>query len=604
MGAWSQLHYGGTHSVDFHSKEFAAHAVRLFLEKADPYRLLFTQEQAEEFYGDAAKNWPVLLEKGNCGFFEAWLNSHFSMARARFFSRVDGLAIGKIRAWGESGNSEMLKAGMPHFKSFARNEEELETRMGQWAEELARVATPVVVAAYQGDKRHYLKDSFAQQLFDEPVHASHLLAKSLLNAMDPFSTYFSPPEFEDFYYDLSGGSSGLGVKVHMVPHGLLVEKILPDSAAERSGRIAVGDIIESVDGKLLRSLYANEAKALLRGPEKSVVNLGLIKVGGSKRRVSLERRHFNFEEARITSKLIPSPDKKTQVAVIDIPSFYGRGGMDPDQEENSSSEDLKKTLGEILSMKKKTSSIVLDLRGNPGGFLEEAVSMAGVFLGERPVVGVVEHDSRRLLRDTLTRPMYNGSLVVLVDEGTASASEVLAGALKDNQRAVIVGSEHTYGKGSVQKLFHLEDEIFPIGFSGKSQTGVVKLTTSIFYSPLGHSPANGGVRSDISLPMPKDDDCPASQLASGKLAVPEESPFLDGDELLLMGQKKDADRGHIGEIKARSALRMAHLEGNRSVAVSLDEERVMREAVAIAIDSALLEGSRIPLSKKLATREK
>ena len=211
--------------------------------------------------------------------------------------------------------------------------------------------------------------------------------------------------------------------------------------------------------------------------------------------------------------------------------------------------------------------------------------MAGAFIGDEPVVGVVERDSRRVLRDTRHKAVYSGPLVVLVDEGTASASEVLAGALKDNQRAIVVGSPHTYGKGSVQKLFHLDDETTPLGLlSGKGNSGVVKLTTSIFYSPLGHSPANGGVASHISLPIPPEEDCPACQLTAGKLSVPEEGPFLDEWEMRGVRNRQSLEKSVIEELRARSAERVA-----RAAKKAFNDDLAMNEAVSIAADAVLLE---------------
>lgn len=608
IGAWSELHYGGTHKFDFKSKEFAEQVASSFIDRVDPNHLLFTQAQADDFKKDAAKAWSDLLKRGSCDFFDTWLREHGPQAHAQLIARVNALPHDSIFAHRVPvKDADSAKAQLTHFKGYAKDEKELRSRLEQWVAQLAGSATPLVMGAYQGDKRHYLVDSLEQLLFDEPLRASNLLAKSLLNTMDPFSTYFSPGEFEDFYYDLSGGSTGLGIKVRKVPQGLLVEKILADSAAEHSKQIRVGDIIEAVDGAPLKPMPPTAAKALLRGPENSTIRLTLRRIGGATVQVNLMRRHFTFEESRITHRLLNPGSGRGPVAVIDVPSFYGRGGMEPLQEENSSSEDLKKTLGAILAAKKKPTSIVLDLRGNPGGFLEEAVSMAGAFLGEEPVVGVVDHDSRRVLRDTRTKPIYGGPLVVLVDQGTASASEVLAGALKDNHRAIIVGSPHTYGKGSVQKLFHLDDEIFPMGLPGRRGTGVVKLTTSIFYSPLGHSPANGGVLSQISLPITGEEDCPASQLNAGKLIVPEEAPFFEGGEIVQARQKELAEGARLAELKARSAARLARLResvppGPASATVAvLDDQKAMAEAVAIAADEAAMVTGKTAFLKKVAT---
>ena len=188
----------------------------------------------------------------------------------------------------------------PHFKDFARDEKELKARLAQWIGETAIAGTRPVLAAYQNDKRRFIEDSFNQLLFEEPVRVPNLLVKTLLNTMDPFSTYFSSKEFQDFYYDLAGGSTGIGVKIRKVPQGLLIEKLIKDSSAGLSHRIHEGDIITAVDEISLRTLPSAVAKSLLRGPENTRVKLVAHRPNGDKDVLTLSRKHFSFEESRVT----------------------------------------------------------------------------------------------------------------------------------------------------------------------------------------------------------------------------------------------------------------------------------------------------------------
>lgn len=278
--------------------------------------------------------------------------------------------------------------------------------------------------------------------------------------------------------------------------------------------------------------------------------------------------------------------------MIEVPSFYGRGGLN-DPDERSSAEDFENALKAILDGGKPVSSIVVDLRGNPGGYLEEAVSMAGLFIADAPVVAVVGQDSQRILRDDKVALTYGGPLVVLVDADSASASEVLAGALKDHQRAVLVGTPHTYGKGSVQKLFHLGDEFLGAQWAGLPASGVVKLTTSVFYSPLGHTPANGGVRTHISI-------APAEPKPESQ-TIKDLEPFVDASALADIGEKRDVLEYRVKEIRQSRHLPGAPVFSPGEEAKRLDEGEPRRAELNRAVDIAS-ELAAIELRESVASR--
>jgi C-terminal peptidase prc len=237
------------------------------------------------------------------------------------------------------------------------------------------------------------------------------------------------------------------------------------------------------------------------------------------------------------------------------------------------SEDFKQRVTEELLKDTSHLGLVLDLRGNPGGYLEEAVGMGSMFVGSKPIVGVLEEGKTRVLKEeTGNLPLYQKPLVVLVDPGSASAAEVLSGALKDYQRAIIVGSPRTYGKGTVQKLFHLEDPLLFASNSGPLGTGVVKLTTSVFYSPLGHTPANGGVTADIVL-----ND--KNKLAGQVNKIGDILPIVDNDLRLELEKGSESHQSAIQFLSEKSQERVAGAEIK-----SADSE--LDEAVAIVSDLA------------------
>jgi carboxyl-terminal processing protease len=252
-----------------------------------------------------------------------------------------------------------------------------------------------------------------------------------------------------------------------------------------------------------------------------MISLTLISKGEQKD-ISLTRTARVFSDKRVSTEVITSKDSK-KIAMVNVPSFYGRGGMNGlNNAEQSSSEDLESQITKI-NQKPSIDAVVLDLRGNPGGYLEEAVQMAGMFLGKQTVVGVKDQEAiQKMESEENLSPLFKGPLIVWVDEETASAGEVLAAALKDYQRALLVGTPSTYGKGSVQKLFQIDDPFLNLGI--QSADGVIKLTTSLFYSPLGHSPANGGVSTHLALVASKD-------VNENKMKVNDIEPRLDDSEL-------------------------------------------------------------------------
>ena len=190
------------------------------------------------------------------------------------------------------------------------------------------------------------------------------------------------------------------------------------------------------------------------------------------------------QAAKLAYEKVTRGDKTYKVGIIDLPSFYGGG----EKGSRSCSADVKKALEE--AKKEKVDGIVLNLSGNGGGLLEEAVKISGLFLKKGGVVATKDGDTRtQVISDQNSETTYSGPLVVLTSRYSASASEILAGALKDYKRALVVGADHTFGKGSVQVISPL-----PLGL------GAMKVTTGMFFLPAGQSTQLAGVNSDITLP--------------------------------------------------------------------------------------------------------
>lgn len=587
---WGKGHARLAKNLNLESQGFSEKALELFLEKLDSHRLLFTAGEVKTFHRDAKTAWTQWMKTKRCEYFDTWVVMHYQEARARFKATLATLPLPELKGKTETKvDGEETQKRFPRYDHFASDAKELKKRLQSWVEQVAEQTPPMVVEAYGGDTRWLIRDTLDQILFESEPDARGILAKAVLGSIDPYSTYFSPVEFEDFYRDLSGGTSGIGIKIRKVPDGLLVEKVIPNSSASRSGKILPGHIITKVNGQPVANVASLTAKNMLKGEDGTRVKLELQKgYRGKKFTMTISRKAYVFDEGKITLKNVKVKNGQKEVAVIQIPSFYGRGGMGNFEDERSSSEDLHDIVAKLVEKKDKPSAVVLDLRGNPGGFLEEAVAMAGTFMGDRPVVEVVETDHRRVLRHDEKRALFDGTLVLLTDQDTASAGEVLAGALKDHQRAVLVGSAHTYGKGSVQKLFHLDDEMGLNGFAPILGRGVVKLTTSVFYSPLGHTPANGGVSPHIVLKEMEDKDAEGAPKLG--VAVPEEKPFLDAAGLEAVHRKELAMQPRLKQLESLSQLRRKDLEAPDE---SVEDAWALNEAASIANDLAALEQTEV-----------
>ncbi len=573
LAEWGRKKYGGLGQTDLFSFKQASRVAEIFADKLDPNRMLITASELEQLKAMTQLKWNRLTQKADCEPWQQWLENRYPKSQQRI-----ALWLKKYKE-----PRKLKREKISQYSTFAASERELEQRWVFEFNSLLAEADNPLLKAYQEKKKLFLKDRLEQKYFETGPESRNLLAKALLGGLDSYSTYFSPVEFEDFYEELKGSASGLGLKLQKVPKGFLVEKVIENSSAQRSQKIHAGDTIEKIDDVILGSISFDEAKKLLKGPESSSVKLGLncnhSEVQEKFIELVLERTPFELEESKVSfawKSPKTDPQKSSKVAVVAVPAFYGRGGIETGTEEKSVSEDFQHRVREALLTETDHTGMVLDLRGNPGGYLEEAVSLGAFFVGNKPIVGVLEEGKTRVLKNpSSNQTVYHRPLVVLVDESSASAAEVLTGALKDYQRAIVVGSSRTYGKGTVQRLFQLEDPFLFASEEGVLGTGVIKLTTSVFYSPLGHTPANGGVSTDIVL----NDKLPQ---VNQKSLAHEILPIVDVElkSELQLSELKHQDQ--IEFLRGKSKERMETSTG-------LVEDKDLEEAIAIVSDLAHLD---------------
>lgn len=324
-------------------------------------------------------------------------------------------------------------------------------------------------------------------------------------AFDPHTTYMAPQSKEDFDIGMRGSLEGIGATLREEDGYTKVVKVIPGSAADRQGQLQADDVILAVgqdddEPVEVTDMRLRDTVALIRGKKGTEVRLTIRRPGIKNLVIPIVRDVVIIEESFVKSTMVTDPDTGNRYGYIKVPSFYRdfestrNGGKG-----RNSTDDVREAI-EAFDVKQMTG-LILDLRNNGGGALTDAVGIAGLFIGEGPVVQVRNGDGgSKVLRNYSKEVAYHGPLVVMVNQFSASASEIVAGALQDYGRAVIVGSEHTHGKGTVQVIMDLDDNLTLRNMRQYMPLGALKITTQKFYRVSGDSTQYRGVVPDIILP--------------------------------------------------------------------------------------------------------
>jgi len=337
-------------------------------------------------------------------------------------------------------------------------------------------------------------------------------AEAFALALDPHTSYLSPENFEDFQIQMQLSLEGIGAILSSDNGFTVIEELIPGGSAERSGLLKPKDKIIAVaqEGEKpvnVIDMDLHDIIKMIRGKKGTRVILTILRQAESTYRfnatITRAKVELKEQEARIDYVTRTAGGRTYRFGVIDLPSFYG-----DEREDKSCYEDVKSLLAE--ARRQRVDGIVLDLSHNGGGLLSEAVRLAGLFIDKGGIVatkdsraqvtilanGSAKSGTKGDRRKVMTYPaeapraLYMGPLVVLTSRLSASASEIVAGALKDYRRAVIVGSDHTYGKGSVQVMIALPWDM-----------GGMTVTTGLYFLPGGKSTQKIGVEADVRLPV-------------------------------------------------------------------------------------------------------
>ena len=320
---------------------------------------------------------------------------------------------------------------------------------------------------------------------------------SFVTQYDPNTSYLDPESKDRFDVDMSGNYAGIGARLQKKIDKVEITELISGGPAWRDNILEKGDAILKVrqdnakEAVSILEMRLSEAVKLIKGEKGTKVHLTIKKVDGSISEVSVKRDIVLLEETYIKSSIVDKDN--SSYGIINIPKFY----IDFDNQSNrDAAKDLKT---EIIRLKEQgVKGLVIDLRNNGGGALKTVVDMAGMFIKSGPVVQVKYFDKEKeILSDKDRSILWNGPLVILVNEGSASASEILAAAMQDYKRAIIIGGTQTWGKGTVQNVFPLNRMVRG---NTNGDLGALRYTTQKYYRINGGSVQLEGVKSDINVP--------------------------------------------------------------------------------------------------------
>lgn len=379
---------------------------------------------------------------------------------------------------------------------------------------------PAKVVAKRYDQ--YLKAINEQN--DEDVIKTFLDA--LAQSYDPHSDYMSPSDMENFMIQMKLSLVGIGAVLRPDDGYARIVEVVPGGPADKDGRLKANDRVAAVaQGKGpfedVVDMKLDKVVDKIRGDKGSLVRLQVIPANAtdpSKRSViEITRDVVQLKDAETKGEIIDTKGadgKSEKLGWLTVPSFYN---SEMDHKEGQREASTTKDVRRILERMKKEGiqGLVIDLRRDGGGSLEEAINLSGLFVGPGPVVQAKDSNGRvSVSEDSETKPFYDGPVVVLINRLSASASEIFAAALQDYGRAVIVGDQRSFGKGTVQTLLDV-DKFMPL-FHSQGGAGSLKLTIQKFYRVSGGSTQHRGVLSDIVLPSPTD----APEIGEGSLPNP------------------------------------------------------------------------------------
>ena len=492
---------------DFSKKVYAK-----YLEGIDPTKRFFLQSDIDEFKKYETSIDDMILNRDL---------SFFELTNSRLLQRMDEsqdiykAILDNPFDFNTKENINVDYENLP----YAKNKKELKDR---WRKQLKLQALSSIIDKQKLEEEEKKKEaSYKDKSFDEiekEVRESSLKSldeyfdfikkeldrtdwfsiylNSIVERFDPHTFYFSPDDKEKFDVSMSGTFQGIGARLQKKNDAVEVSELISGGPAWRGKELEAGDLILKVaQGKEepidIAGMRLDDVVKKIKGPKGTEVKLTVKKVDGSLKVISIIRDEVETEETFAKSTVVGKDGKK--FGIINLPKFYISF-------ENKQNRDAYKDVAlEIERLKaQNVDGIVMDLRDNGGGSLETVVKMVGLFIPEGPVVQVkAPGRNPEILPDPDKKVQYDGPLVVMINNFSASASEIFAAAIQDYKRGIVVGSKHSYGKGTVQNVIDLNQFVRGNSYG---DLGALKTTIQKFYRINGGSTQREGVQSDIIFP--------------------------------------------------------------------------------------------------------
>ncbi len=404
-------------------------------------------------------------------------------------------------------------------------------------------------------------------------------------AFDPHTNYMPPETKEDFDIHMSGSLEGIGALLKEDDGLIKVVRIIVGGAADRQGQLMAEDTILAVAEKdeeavEISDMRIHEAVHYIRGPKGTEVRLTVQRPDGTRLVIPIIRDVVQIEEAYVKSTVLDA-GKGKKIGYIRVPSFYHDFSRTQGEARNVTDD----TLAALEQLKERgIFGLILDLRNNGGGALTDAVELSGLFLPGGPVVQVKNSRGKvRILADDDPGVFYDGPMIVLVNQFSASASEILAAALQDYGRALVIGGEHTHGKGTVQALVDLNQNIPLLHFKKYDDLGALKLTIQKFYRINGQSTQFKGVDADIVVPGIFDYLESGEQYLENALKWDTVNPVQYD---VWKGPGFDVDKSRqVGRKRIEASARFAKIRQESRLA----EERSARTRINLSLQSMIAE---------------
>ena len=506
--ALEQAHFNKVPIDDLEPREF----VFSFLERLDKQKLYFTQKQVDKYVQSFSPTLITFFKQGNLfPAFEIY-NDYKSRSVKRLKWAVSYLDTDMGFDSNLTFNTDRENAKWPqteseldeHWKKLVSFELLNETLQQLDANSSEENLSPETLSDIKNLSREKLRKRYLRWkkniLEFESSDVQELYLSTLTQMFDPHTTFMNIKEKEKFDQQMNNEFVGIGAVLRDEDGFCTIKELLPGGPAEGSRELEPDDVILKVaqaEGEFVDvvNMKLEKIVELIKGPKDTLVRLEIKPIQDPANpkivRIIRDKIKLTANLASATLHKTGEEGKARMIGVIDLPSFYGSSGNGP-----KATDDVEELIEALKNL--KAEGLILDLRRNGGGYLSEAVNLAGLFISRGPVVQVKSTDGKiRKKFDFNPKLAWNGPLIILVSRYSASASEIVAGALKNHKRAIIVGDETTHGKGTVQSLIPMK---LPLNFAAASKKrSAAKITIQKYYLPSGDSTQIGGVKSDISI---------------------------------------------------------------------------------------------------------